>query len=103
MAHMVRTRKPPNRTRTQIVFFRVSPEEYNLMQTASRATGSDSLSSFARLAVLFWLEGHMVGGSVLENDIHSLQAKLMDFKIAFDEFVRRSTRAETGGEAGDVS
>jgi hypothetical protein len=91
---MTRGKTLSRAAKSQVVFFRVSPEEYSAMQKASEATGSQSLSSFARFAVLFWLESHTNPGNVQKNDIHHLKAKFMDFEVAFDQFMRTKLEGE---------
>jgi hypothetical protein len=96
---MMRQTKASNKSKSQVVFFRVSNEDYERMQKASQDAGLSSLSSFTRFAVLFWLESHTMSDGAVKDEIHSLRAKLMDFEVAFDQFVRNRLQSEEGDTA----
>jgi len=93
-------KKTSMESRSQVVFFRLSVEEYELMRKASEAAGSKSLSSFARFAVLFWLNSHSPGVGPIEEEVQRLRAKFMDFEVAFRQFMR-SHLNETGAQPGE--
>jgi hypothetical protein len=87
-------KKSSKKSKSPVVFFRVSPEQYETMRKASEASGSKNLSSFARFAVLFWVESHRFKGHSPDDAIHSLRAKFMDFEAEFRQFVGNCAKCE---------
>src|SRR5690242_8913474 len=89
--------RPSRKTKNPMVFFRVSPAEYEAMLRASELAGATSLSSFVRSAVLFWVETHSSSKRHPEDEILSLRAKFTDFEAEFRQFMRNRLKDDSAG------
>ena len=83
--------------RTKVVFFRLSPQEYDAVRRAAEMAGSPSVSSFTRFVLLFWLESHQGQKDIPTTDIERLRAKFSDFEQMFRHFVRKQAEGDEHG------
>jgi uncharacterized protein (DUF1778 family) len=91
--------------RSRIVTFRVSGEEFSLLARASRASGSRSLSAFARDAALDKVNA-MQTSTTLSGDLRTLTAVLAQLDTALQDAskkIRRLLGPGSGDENGDFS
>ena len=96
---MARTR--PNilgKSKSQVINFRLSPDEYEAVREACETVGAKSVSSFARFIVMFWLDSHKQRSGSLDDDTNLLTAKFSDFELTFRQYVRRWLKQQPGME-----
>ena len=70
------------KSRSKLVSFRLSPEEYDALRQACIASGARSISDFAREAVLRGIETHHGSKSFLGDDLATLSFRLEELDTA---------------------
>jgi uncharacterized protein (DUF1778 family) len=92
--------------RSRIVTFRVSGEEFSVLARASRASGSRSLSAFARDAALDKVNAMQTSSTTLSGDLRTLTSVLAQLDTALQDAskkIRRLLGPGSGDENGDFS
>ena len=69
---------PMLKRRLRIVTFRVTAEEYEMLETSCNTSGSRSISEFARSAVLYRATMLNVPRGLLSEDLATLSKQLME-------------------------
>jgi hypothetical protein len=79
------SKKASSPNRSQVVYFRLSADEYEIVCRACQASGSQNISAFARSAV--WT--HVMRSRATGDEIGWLHSKFAELELALEEFLRK--------------
>jgi len=76
----------PLTRRSKMISFRISPEEYRMLQNACAPNGARNISELARKAMLA-LTASNGPGTLLSNDFHSLEERVRQISRELERIV----------------